>query len=464
MPTGAPTISSTVRSLTLPVWVLLIGTFVNTVGSFLMLFLTLYLTQKGISPAYAGIALGAWGAGRIVGAFAGGSIADRLGYRSTMAFSMLSMAVMVVGLIMAANQRDPWLVIGASLIAATVGGVWRPAAQALLTDLTPRDRLVTVTAIYRLSFNAGMLISPVLGAFLSRIHWDLLFWVEVGSSALFGLLVLTALPRDAGARVEPAAPAAGPAVAAETASPVRKAPARGGYAQVLADRRFMVYLLAMVLNAAIYIQAPSVLSLHLNSLGYETTVFGTLAALNALIVILLEVPFTRVTQRYQARTAIVVGMALVGLGLSFYSLPLGVAGFVLATVVWSMGEVTASPSMIAYPGLIAPPELRGRYIAATAVASQAGYSIGPMVGTAVWASIGGHVFWLAGVLSVLTVVLAMVSVRLLDHEHPGQDPDTGTAKDPGAGTAEPAAPAGTAVGADPAVSERPGPVGSPQTA
>ena len=73
-PAGAPTISSTVRSLTLPVWVLMVGTFVNTVGSFLMLFLTLYLTQKGISPYYAGIALGAWGVGRIVGAFVGGAI------------------------------------------------------------------------------------------------------------------------------------------------------------------------------------------------------------------------------------------------------------------------------------------------------------------------------------------------------------------------------------------------------
>jgi MFS family permease len=57
-----------------------------------MLFLTLYLTQKGISPYYAGIALGAWGVGRIVGAFIGGTISDRIGYRATMALSMLTSA------------------------------------------------------------------------------------------------------------------------------------------------------------------------------------------------------------------------------------------------------------------------------------------------------------------------------------------------------------------------------------
>jgi MFS family permease len=408
-PAQAPTIISTVRSLTLPVWVLMIGTFVNTVGSFLMLFLTLYLTQKGISPYYAGVALGAWGVGRIVGAFIGGVIADRIGYRATMALSMLTTAAFIVALIFAANDRNPWLVIAASLVAASVGGIWRPPAQAMITELTPMDRLVMVTAIYRLAFNAGMFVSPVLGAILSRISWDLLFWVEAGSSALFGVFILVALPSGSGRPApsldEPDKPASAPspAPAAETT----------GYLRVLADRTFALFLVALLLNAIVYIQAPSVLALHLNSLGYATTVFGALASLNALMVILLEVPLTKVTQRFEARTAIAVGMALTGIGLSFYSLPLGIAGFVLATVVWTMGEVTASPSMIAYPGLIAPPAMRGRYIAAATVASQAGYSIGPVVGTAVWAGLGGHVFWLTGVVSAVAIAATLAGVRTL---------------------------------------------------
>ena len=414
-PAGAPTISSTVRSLTLPVWVLMVGTFVNTVGSFLMLFLTLYLTQKGISPYYAGIALGAWGVGRIVGAFVGGAIADRIGYRSTMALSMLTTAAFIVGLIAAANQRSPLLVVATSLVAASLGGVWRPSAQALITELTPRERLVMVTAIYRLAFNAGMLISPVLGAVLSRVSWDLLFWVEAGSSALFGAFILAALPRDGRSAVrtgaDPRTESVEPASVQEPASV--EEPAAGSYAKVLADRGFALFLGALLLNAIVYIQAPSVLSLHLNSLGYPTTVFGALASLNALMVIGLEVPLTKVTQRFQARTAIAAGMALTGIGLSMYSLSLGLVGFVMATMVWTMGEVVASPSMFAYPGLVAPPEMRGRYIAASTVASQAGYSIGPIVGTAIWAGLGGAVFWIVGSVSVVAVAATLASVRIL---------------------------------------------------
>src|SRR5215211_6513985 len=401
-PVGGPTITSTVRGLTLPLWVLLLGTFVNTVGSFLMLFLTLYLTQKGFTPYHAGIALGAWGVGRIVGAFIGGAIADRIGYRYTMALSMLTTAALIVGLIAAANQHNPWLVIFVSLVAASLGGIWRPPAQAMITELTPRDRLVTVTAIYRLAFNAGMFVSPLLGALLSRISWDLLFWVEAGSSALFGVLVLAALPRDgrapAGATV-----AAAPSETASTG----ETPADGSYARMLTDRAFVLFLVALLLNAIVYVQAPSVLSLHVVSLGYAATVFGALASLNALMVILLEVPLTRVTQRFPIRTVLAVGMALTGIGLSLFSLPLGPAGLVLAIVVWTMGAVTNSPSMFAYPGMIAQPEMRGRYIAAATVASQAGYSIGPVVGTIIWANVGGHVFWIIGTVSIVAVVAVL---------------------------------------------------------
>ncbi|GAB2930765.1 MFS transporter [Micromonospora polyrhachis] len=407
-PAAPPTVISTVRSITAPVWVLLVGTFVNTLGSFLMLYLTLYLTQKGLSPYYAGLALGAWGVGRIVGAFVGGSIADRLGYRITMVVSMMATAVFIVGLVAAANQRNPWLVVVTSLVAASVGGIWRPPAQAMLTELTPPERLVMVTAVWRLSFNAGMFAAPVLGALLSRYSWDLLFWVEAGSSAIFGLFILIGIPRD---------PHPTPPVVTTSTGTSEPAGKGTGYLRVLADGTFVLFLVALLVNAIVYVQAPAVLALHLHDIGHPTEVFGAVASLNALMVIILEIPVTKAMQRFQARTAIAIGMALTGIGLSFYSLPLGLVGLVLATIVWTMGEVTASPSMMAYPGLAAPPAMRGRYIAAATVANQAGYSIGPVVGTAVWAGLGGHVFWICGVLSVVAIAAVLAGTRTLRNFH-----------------------------------------------
>jgi MFS family permease len=398
-----PTVMRTVRAMTPPVWVLLIGTLVNTVGSFLMLFLTLYLTQKGFSPLHAGLALGAWGAGRIAGAFVGGTIADRMGYRFAMALSMFSTAALITALIGAANLGNPWLVVLAALAAALLNGVWRPPAQAMITEATPAGHLVMVMAFWRLAFNVGVLVAPLLGALLSRVSWDLLFWVEAGSSALFGVLVLTALPPVA------RPPAAAPADAAEHA-----AAARAGYGRVLRDGGFVLFLFALLVNGIVYIQGPATLPLHLDGLGYRPEVFGALVSLNALVVICLEVPVTRFTQRLQPRTAVAAGMLLTGIGLSLWSVELGIAGLVVATLVWTMGEVVASPSMFAYPAMVAPPQLRARYIAATTVANQIGYSVGPVLGTALWAGVGGAVFWICGALAAVAVLAVLAGIRTVD--------------------------------------------------
>jgi hypothetical protein len=46
-------------------WVLILGTFVNWFGRFVVFFLALYLTKRGFSPAEAGSAIAAYGIGSI---------------------------------------------------------------------------------------------------------------------------------------------------------------------------------------------------------------------------------------------------------------------------------------------------------------------------------------------------------------------------------------------------------------
>jgi MFS family permease len=69
--------------------------------------------------------------------------------------------------------------------------------------------------------------------------------------------------------------------------------------------------------------------------------------------------------------------------------------------------------MMAYPGLVAPPAMRGRYIAAATIANQAGYSIGPALGAAIWAGLGGTVFLLCGALSVVSVVAVLAGTKIM---------------------------------------------------
>jgi MFS family permease len=383
--TDHPSILRTVRDISVPVWALLAGTFVNKLGSFLQIFLVLFLTHRGFTAAAAGLALGAYGAGAIAGVVAGGSVTDRLGYRWTIAGSMAVAAVLTVVLLLASQL---WAVLLVSAAIGAAAQAYRPASSALLAELTPASQQVMVFAIYRLAMNLGMTAGPLLGVLLIRSSYDLLFWGDAITSIAFAALAVVLLPRHVRR----------PAAVHEAAGVLRR-----GYLRVLADRRFVLVLAAMFVSQVVYIQYLSVLPLHVQAQGYVVQVYGGLVSLNALIVICCEVPLTQFVQRLPARVAVMLGMGLVGVGLDLYLVPAGLAGLVVATLVWSFGETIGSPALSAYPGQVAPPELRGRYLASAAASAQLGYAIGPVVGALVWARVGPGVWGLCGLVTIAAV-------------------------------------------------------------
>ena len=96
-PGGAPatdrperrTLRQNLRGLPREVWVLFIGAFVNRLGTFVLPFITLYLTSRGYSVPQAGLGLAGYGLGAIGAQAVGGLLADRIGRRNTIVLSML---------------------------------------------------------------------------------------------------------------------------------------------------------------------------------------------------------------------------------------------------------------------------------------------------------------------------------------------------------------------------------------
>ena len=72
-------------------WYLFLGTLVNRLGSFVLPFLTLYLTgQRGITPSVAALVVSCFGAGSFLAQLTGGELTDRLGRRPVMLVSFLA--------------------------------------------------------------------------------------------------------------------------------------------------------------------------------------------------------------------------------------------------------------------------------------------------------------------------------------------------------------------------------------
>src|SRR6188472_2148343 len=89
MPPGH-TLSHSLRAFPRAFWVLVGAQFVTKFGVFVIPFLALFATRKGLSPWHAGLAAGAYSVGSFGAAIFGGWLADRIGRNKTMAFASLS--------------------------------------------------------------------------------------------------------------------------------------------------------------------------------------------------------------------------------------------------------------------------------------------------------------------------------------------------------------------------------------
>jgi predicted MFS family arabinose efflux permease len=370
----------------------LVGVLINQIGGFLQVFLVLFMTHRGFTEVQAGVALGCYGAGAFAGVLVGGALADRLGPRWATLFSMGGFAVLLVVMLYVPSYPA---VLGAVIAAGIVGRFYRPAAAALLSELTPQHRQVMMFALYRLATNVGTTLAPVLGALLIAVSYELLFWVDAITALGYGLIAACTLPG------RPPRSSSSTAVLGT----------RRGYRAVFADRRFVLYLLAMFVNSAVYVQYTSVLPLAMTDAGLSIAWYGGVVSLNGFIVITCELLLTKVTQRQSSRLIVIAGFLLLGGGVSIYALPWRPAVFIIGTLVWTMAEIGGGPTMFAYPGRVAPEGLRARYIGAMQTMFNLGAAIGPVAGVAAFYTIGGNVWWCYGLVCLLGMGLALPGMR-----------------------------------------------------
>jgi predicted MFS family arabinose efflux permease len=384
-----------------PVRAILLGVFVNRLGAFFQTFLVLFLTHRGFTKFEAGFALTAYGVGSMLGVLVGGALADRLGPRLATLVSMGGSAVMLLSVLYLGYY--PALVAAVFLV-GLIGQLYRPASATLLSELTDKERQVMIFALYRWALNLGTTAAPLIGAALIVVSYDLLFWAEAITALGYGVIAAIALPRRQ----------AKPAPAEAGAAPDQP----NGYRAVLADRRFVMYLLAMLVNAAVYIQYVSTLPLTMRDAGLATFWFSLVIALNGFIVITCELLVTKFTQKLPIKLVVGLGFALLGAGFSLYALPWGVAIFLIGTLVWTAAEIVAGPTLFAYPGMVAPDHLRGRYIGSTQLMFSLGSAVGPGLGVFLYDAIGLNVWWCFGVASLLAMVLATSGMRRIDAAEP----------------------------------------------
>jgi MFS family permease len=382
-------LKSDISTMPRAVWVLFAGTLVNRFGSFVLIFLALYLTRRGFTAPQAGLAMGAYGAGAISASIVGGWLADHIGRRNSIVLSMVSSAAVMLAF---PHAESYWLLVTLSLLAGTCAEFYRPAAAALIADVTTPGQRVTAYALYRLAINLGFAAGPAVGGFLATRSFTILFVGDAITSLLYAVIAMFALPNRVGDHHT-------------------TAPKRSALPVILKDTPFLLFISSTFAASTVFMQHVSSYPLQLDSYGYASSVFGLLISINGVIICLVELPLSSYAQRRNHNAVMTLGMVVIGVGFAMTGFVRTLPLLAVSVVIWTFGEMLYFPRASAHIANISPPDMRGRYHGAWGIAWGLGAVLGPIAGTSLFA-FNPLVLWLAcGALAFVGAALVQVAAR-----------------------------------------------------
>ncbi|MEM7235379.1 MAG: MFS transporter [Planctomycetota bacterium] len=391
------------------IYVLCLGTLINRAGSFVIIFLTLYLSDElGFGEAFAAWCIGFFGAGAIFASLVGGQLADQLGRRPVLIGSLLGGAATLVWMSSLETQTE---VAFAVFFFGIVSEMYRPAAMAVLGDVCDEEHRPHAFGLLYVSINLGFALGAIVGGFLiSHFEFHVLFYADALTMAAYGVVVFLAIPESAFQNRE---------------GGESKAPARIEVAPLEALRRisgdavFLLFCLCCLLNALVFHQMASTLPLYMKSHGHSADTYGCLIAVNGGMIVLLQLPVGEFFSRYSRSAAVIAGFVLAAIGFGMFGLGHGLKLFVLGMAVLTAGEIIQAPFLGAIVTDLAPQELRGRYQGVFSMTFSCGLAIGSPIGGEILAKYGGETLWgISFVVCLISAALCLTIRRQIEKSPP----------------------------------------------
>ncbi|MBZ4418790.1 MFS transporter [Myxococcus sp. RHSTA-1-4] len=361
-------------------WVLWVGTMINRLGSFVVPFLALYLTrERGYTVEQAGLVVSLHGAGVVIAGPLGGTLADRVGRRITLAGGLWLGAA---GMLFLGFAREPLWIAVAAFTLGIVGDLYRPAVSAAVADVVPPGDRTRAFGLLYWVVNMGVAIALPLAGLMTRFGYVLLFVVDAITTFLYGCCIWLLLPETR--------PTTRPAGEPRSAGPHA---AVGALLAPFRDPVFLAFGLPVFVVALLFFQGHMALPVDLGQRGLTPAQFGTVLAINGVLIVVLQ-PFTgRVLGGMRRAVALAVATGLTGLGFGLHVLSDTMGLAMLAVAVWTLGEIAHAPVAPSVVADLAPTELRGSYqgayhmlwgLASCAAPALGGLLLGRFGATTLW--------------------------------------------------------------------------------
>jgi len=377
-------------------WIYNIIVFIDRLGGFMLYpFFALYLTQKfDIGMSTVGLIFGVFSLTGMVGSAIGGAIADRMGRKVVIIFSLILSSLSALGMGFAPSI-DIFLAV--VVVVGTLSSIGHPAHEAVVADLLPPDKRAEGYGIIRVIFNLAVIIAPPIAGLLISHSYLTLFIVDAVISVISAAIVFFALPET-----KPQARA--------NAKPESMRQTFAGYGRVFKDSAFLSFIGVTVMMTLVYMNMNSTLGVYLRDQhGLPEVRYGLLLSINAIIVVLFQFWMTRRLQKRKPFLMMAAGSLLYTIGFAMYGLVSTFAFFIVAMLIITIGEMIVSPFQQSLVANFAPEDMRGRYMAVSSLSWSISFTVGPYFAGLILDSANPALLWafcgLVGMLATLGYIV-----------------------------------------------------------
>jgi MFS family permease len=365
---------------------LTLGTvFVRAASSMSMPFQFIYLSNNtDMDLATIGLTIGAGSLAGTFGGFFGGTLSDMFGRRRVMLGALYVWTLVFLGF---AYGQSAWFFLLLNIVSGLCRSFYEPVSQALMADLTPPEKRFRVFAMRYTAINVGVAVGPILGTLLA-LQADSLPFVVTGIIYLLYALSLQVLLNHFGIKkIE--------------GQKKEQTSFKKAWDVIIRDSAFRFYILGGMLGAIGYSQMSSTLSKFVEmSVPDGVKLFAVLMSVNAVVVVLMQLPLTRWAEKRTPLQSIIAGNVMYALGDLGYAFAGGWTVFIISMVIFTFGEVLTHTTSDVYIDRLAPEAMRGTYYGAKSFGNL-GQFVGPWMGGMVMTYYSG---------SVLFVAVAMISL------------------------------------------------------
>jgi MFS family permease len=355
----------------------------------------------------------------VVGRVLGGSLADtpRWGRRKIL---LLSAAISALSDVLLTFSNDfPTFLAGNLLMGLGIGLYW-PATEAVVADVTTIDQRNEAYALTRLSDSVGLGLGVILGGWIIAATgaYRALFVLDGISFLVFFAIIYGAIGETL-----------------STSQPHQ--PMLHGWTTALRDRPLLIFSLVNILfttylsliNSALPIYFSKYVALPPTDEGFSAALLSALFTWYVTLTVISQLPIARFLNRFSNAQALI--LSALGWGISFglvWVTGVTRGGHILwaglALGIMALATAAYNPPAASLVVGLAPESMRGVYLSINSLCWAGGYFIGPTIGGWAmdqprWLADG---FWIVFAFSVISVVATLHYLdRLVRQRERGKD-------------------------------------------